>query len=124
METVDLPANGEIKQLAHDVVREDNEYAVPLLLDFYEFLSKLDEDDHSSLNDLTPENSRSEVAPTAWRNFLETLEDQDVVEKHLAVPTPITLKKWRNFLETLEDQDVVEKHLAVPTPITLKNRIQ
>lgn len=90
-ETVDLPADPDIKQLAHDVIRDDNEYAIPLLVDFYAFLSRLDEDDHATYNDLRLDESESDVPPAAWRNVLTTLEEQGVVEKHQDGTTTYTL---------------------------------
>ncbi|OTF01856.1 hypothetical protein [Halorubrum sp. SD683] len=78
---VDLPADEDIKQLAHDVVRDENEYTVPLLRDFYTFLSALDEDKASTLDELRVTDEQSGVGGGAWVNFLDTLKEQSVVEE-------------------------------------------
>lgn len=80
--TVELPADEDIKQLAHDVAREENEYAVPLLRDFYNYLAQFEEEDHLTYEDLGLENTKSQLPGTVWRSFLEELIERDVVEKH------------------------------------------
>jgi len=89
--TVDLPADEDIKQLAHDVVREENEYAVPLLRDFYKFLRQFDEEDHKEDTDLFIDDPESELPPGAWQPLIESLSDRGVVEKHLGRDTTYTL---------------------------------
>jgi hypothetical protein len=92
-DTVELPADPRIKQLAHDVVREENEEMVPLLLDFYTFLSKLDEEEHQSLSDLTVDEPESELAGTVWRNYLDVLVSEGIVEKHHGSTNAYTLSE-------------------------------
>lgn len=82
IDTVELPADPDLKQLSHDVIRGGNEDAVPMILDFAEFITSLDENDHSSMHDLDVDDPQSEIAGSAWRNLLDTLEDQDVIEVH------------------------------------------
>jgi len=78
--TVELPADPEIKQLAHIVVRDDNEYAVPLLRDFYRFLALLDENQVKAPRELELEETDSGMRAGSWQEFLDTLEENDVVE--------------------------------------------
>lgn len=89
--SVELPANEEIKQLAHDVVREENEYAVPLLRDFYTFLAALDEEEYAELADLDVKDGESEMPPKAWRDCLTILQKQGIVEKHRGTTTTFRL---------------------------------
>jgi hypothetical protein len=91
--TVDLSADEDIKQLAHDVVRDENEYAVPLLRDFYTFLAVLDEEDHVKKSDLVVEDTESDIHATGFRNLLDTLENNDIVEEHPDNTTTYTLDK-------------------------------
>jgi hypothetical protein len=88
--TVDLPADPEIKQLAHDIAREDNEWTIAFLLDLYEFLEKFDSENHTNLNDLNKRGSRTEYD---FSNLLEFLEMNDYIEKHKGSPnTTYTLE--------------------------------
>lgn len=89
--SVELPANEDIKQLAHDVVREDNEYAVPLLRDFYTFLAALDDEEYAELADLDVDDAQSEMPPQAWRDCLTILEKQGIVEKRRGSTTTYRL---------------------------------
>lgn len=85
--TVELPADPAIKQLAHDVERESNQYAVPLLQDFYAFLAALDDDTPASRSDIRVDDPQSDVGSGAWLNFLDTLEDQDITDQDLGSST-------------------------------------
>jgi hypothetical protein len=88
--TVEVPADARIKQLAHDVHREGNEEIVPLLLDFYEFVSELDEKDHSTYSDLDIDNPESELDGTAWRSMIDNIESADIIERHPGGETTFT----------------------------------
>jgi len=94
--TVELPADEEVKQLAHDVVREENEHAVPMLRDFYEYLGQFDEKDHVTYEDLKLEEPESQLPGTVWRSFLQALVDQGVVNKHQDGTTTYTLNTETN----------------------------
>lgn len=89
--TVELPADPDIKQLANDVVREDNEYAVPLLRDFYRFLALLGEDDSLTRGDISLEDTDSEMGATAWSDFMDTLENNGVLDGEAASSRKFTL---------------------------------
>jgi hypothetical protein len=80
-DTVDLPADARIKQLAHDVVREDSDYAVPLLLDFYDVLRELDEEESATIDDLTVKDPDSDVHKSAWMDVIELLQANGIVEE-------------------------------------------
>lgn len=88
--TVDLPADQRVKQLAHDVHREGNEDVVPLLLDFYDFISEFDEESHSSYTDLDIDDPKSEMGGQAWRSLIEELEAAGVIEQHHSGTTTFT----------------------------------
>lgn len=92
-DTVEVPANAKIKQLANDVKRDGNEYAVPLLLDFYEILSALEEDEQISLNDITLDEQKSDVPIQSWRRLLERFVDADILERHPGSPDRYSLNK-------------------------------
>jgi len=79
-DTVELPANSDVKQLAHDVVREENEYAVPIILDTYDLLSKLDEEEPLRVNDASVDDPRSELEVSQWSEFLELLNQKGIIE--------------------------------------------
>lgn len=90
--TVDLPADPRVKQLSHDVVREDAEWAVPLLTDFYQYLSAFDVDDHKTLSDIRSEvDADSEFDSSVWQHHIDLLEDLGYVEKHRGGQTTYTL---------------------------------
>lgn len=80
-DTVELPANSEIKQLSHDIAREENEYAVPIILDLYSFLSKLKEDEPVRPIDIRVENPRSKLGSDEWSTFLKLLHRVEIVEQ-------------------------------------------
>lgn len=80
-DTVELPADPELKQLANDVVTEDNEDLVPILLDFYEFLSTLNDDDWASMGEITVDEPESDVSGETWKDLLDSLESQEMVKK-------------------------------------------
>lgn len=79
-DTVELPADPQIKQLANDVVREENEYSIPILLDLYEFLSELDEGEPVKPFDMRIENPRSDLEFDQWEQFLDLLLQAEIVE--------------------------------------------
>ncbi|GAB7094580.1 hypothetical protein JCM30237_17330 [Halolamina litorea] len=89
--SVELPANEEIKQLSHDIVREGNQYAVPLIRDFYTFLAALDEEAYTGLADLDVKDAQSEMPPRAWRDCLSILQKQGIVEKSRGTTTKYRL---------------------------------
>ncbi len=88
--TVELPADPRIKQLAHDVHREEKEDVVPFLLDFYKFISELDPEDHSTYSDLDVSNPESELDGSAWRSLIDNLEAADIIERHPSGDTTFT----------------------------------
>lgn len=92
-DTVEVPANSEIKQLANDVKRDGNEYAVPLILDFYEVLSQLEEDEQVSANDITLDDQKSDLPIQSWRRLVERLDDADILERHAGNPDRYSLNE-------------------------------
>ena len=80
--TVELPADEDIKQLAHDVVRKSDEGVVPIVLDFYEFISQFDEERYITKSALDFDQNRSEVTPAQWWDMTRFLENKDVLEKN------------------------------------------
>lgn len=79
--TVDLPADPDIKQLAHDVVRDGNEKAGPLIRDFCRVLSHLDRQNHLSRDALSEEDLESDIPPNVWNGFFNRMpEDVELVE--------------------------------------------
>lgn len=91
--TVELPANQKIKQLAHDVEREGNEYAVPLLHDFYQFLSILDEEQSVTWDriHIDKSNQMSELSPKEWGNLLNSMHNAGILDKEVNTPNRYTL---------------------------------
>ncbi|QKY18311.1 hypothetical protein [Halorubrum sp. CBA1229] len=81
-DTVELPASPKIKQLAHDIVRDDREDIAPLLLDFYEFLSILDEGG-AERPDLKLDEPKSQMPAAAWIELLDTMESAGIIEEDL-----------------------------------------
>lgn len=90
-DTVELPANGEIKQLAHDVAREDREDVVPMLRDFYQFLSMLD-DGYVEEHRMKIDAPESDLSAEAWERLIEPMRNADLVEKNTNGGFSYTLK--------------------------------
>lgn len=72
-ETVDLPANSELKELAHHVVADGNEYAVPMLIDFYKALAELDAEYPKGPSDFLVDDPQSDVPPEKWGDIIYEL---------------------------------------------------
>lgn len=77
--TVELPAEPEIKQLAHDIKREGDEWTVDFLLDFHEFLAGFDSDNHKKVSDLNTQGSRTSYD---FAEVMDFLEMNDYIKKH------------------------------------------
>ena len=81
-ETVDLPADPRLKKLAHDVVADGNEYAVPMLIDFYKALAELDAEDHASRSDFRVNDPESDVPAEKWGDIIRGLARDGPITKH------------------------------------------
>lgn len=80
-DTVELPAHPEIKQLSHDIVREENEYTIPILLDLYSLLSDLDENEPIPAGEISVDNPQSELGVSEWSEFLKLLQRVEIIER-------------------------------------------
>ena len=75
IDTVRVPGDARIKQLANDVVFEDNEELVPILRDFYEILSVLNDDEVVKHNEILAQTGESEVNEYLWEEIIAALDD-------------------------------------------------
>lgn len=81
IDTVELPAHPEIKQLSHDVVRENNRHAVPIILDLYDLLSDLEKGEEVRANEVSVDEPRSDLDTHQWGQFIDLLLQAEILER-------------------------------------------
>lgn len=90
--TVELPADPDIKQLANDIAREENEEFTPYVLDFYKFISNFEKDEEKTRSDLRVEDPESNMPPGNWGALLNDLVAGGVIEEHQGADVTYTWK--------------------------------
>lgn len=80
-DTVELPADPAIKQLANDVIQEETEWLVPFILDFHEYFSQIEEDTPKEISELRLDNPKSPLNEQNWSVLLMEFKDQGIIEE-------------------------------------------
>lgn len=92
--TVELPANHRVARLAHEIHKEEAEWAAPLLADFMQYLAELDGDQPRSKQQLREAlDSESEIPPDGWNSLMQSLVDAGYVDEEVGSTNLYTLEE-------------------------------
>lgn len=81
MDTVQLPADPRVKQLAHDVVRENQEELVPIVRDFYEILAVMNTSEYANHRQISNAYDGGGLDHETWHEIVDVLQNDTSVEE-------------------------------------------